>query len=638
VSYDMAEPYNVYGGLQDNGSWSGPSRHPGGIENYHWKVLGGGDGFWAFVDPTDPDIAFVEYQGASMLRVRQSTLETKEIKPFRKADEPDYRWNWNSPVHLSPTRPGTMYVGAQFLFRSADRGDHWERISPDLTTNDPAKQKQAESGGLSVDNSSAENHCTIFTISESPKNPQVIWAGTDDGNVQITRDGGKAWTNMVKNVTGLPPHTWVSCIEASRFDEGSAFATFEGHAMGDMATYVYATSDFGKTWKALATPDLHGYAHVVRQDLVNPGLLFVGTELGLFMSVDGGAQWAQFRGNLPNVAVRDLAIHPRDRDLLIATHGRGIYILDDLTPLRSLTRDVLNSDVTMLPSRPSVLGIPAGEQRFDGDGAFDGESPGDAASITYFMKKRHMFGDCRVDVYDASGKLVVTEPGGKRRGLNRVDIPTRLKPPKVPPATNLVPQFFAFVGPRLAAGTYTVKLTKASETFTTNLELVNDPRSTHSAEDRAQQQKVVRELYAMLADLTYTTDAVAGARDQLKARADSLKSGDALKAKLTALAGKFEDIRKLLVATREGGRLTGEEQLREKLGALYGAVNGYDGAPTGSQLAFKDVLAGELAKLKASYDALAVKDVTGMNVTLAKMSLAPVTPLTRDAWEKKQAP
>jgi photosystem II stability/assembly factor-like uncharacterized protein len=636
VSYDMADPYNVYGGLQDNGSWSGPSQHPGGIENYHWRVLGGGDGFWAFVDPNDANIAYVEYQGASMLRVNQTTLETKEIKPFRKADEPEYRWNWNSPVHLSATNKGTMYVGAQFLFRSTNRGDDWQRISPDLTTNDPAKLKQSESGGLSVDNSSAENHCTIYAISESPKNPQVIWAGTDDGNLQLTRDGGKTWTNLVKNIAGLPPHTGVSYLDASHFEEGGVFATFDGHALGDMKTYVYETKDFGKTWNSLSTTDLAGYAHVVRQDLVNPSLLFVGTEFGLFMSVDGGAQWAQFKGNLPNVAVRDLAIQPRESDLLIATHGRGIYVLDDLTPLRALNHDVLAADVTMLPSRPSVLDVPVSEQRFDGDAMFDGESEGDYATVAYFLKKRHMFGDCRIEVYDASGKLVVSESGGKRRGLNRVEIPTRLKAPKVPPATNLVPQQFAFVGPRLAPGTYTVKLVKGTETYTSKLELEADPRSTHDAADRAAQQKLVRELYDMLADLTFTTEVVTSARNDLRARSDSLASKDALKPKLTALADRFEDIRKVLVATREGGRLTGEEQLREKLGTLYGAVNGYDGRPTGSQVAYKEVLAGELAKQRATLDALCAKELPPVNASLAQKKMSPVTPLTREDWEKKQ--
>src|SRR5439155_20696820 len=182
-------------------------------------------------------------------------------KPLEAKDEAEYRFNWNTPMHV--TAAGTLYLGAQFLFRTRDRGDTWERISPDLTTNDPVKQKQAESGGLSVDNSSAENHCTIFTICESPKNHEVVWVGTDDGNIQLTRDGGKSWTNVGKKLPGVPPATWVTCVEASHFDEGTAYATFDGHGTGDMKTYVCRTTDFGKTWQSLATPDLKGYAHVV---------------------------------------------------------------------------------------------------------------------------------------------------------------------------------------------------------------------------------------------------------------------------------------------------------------------------------------------------------------------------------------
>src|SRR6202035_3647249 len=222
------------------------------------------------------------------------------------------------------------------LFRSRDRGESWERISPDLTTNDPKQQAQLQSGGLTIDNSSAENHTTIYSIAESTKNPQVIWVGTDDGNLQVTRDGGKSWTNVAGNVPGLPKGTWVSCVEAGRYDEATAFATFDGHQTGDMKTYVYKTADGGRSWKALQTPAIEGYAHVIRQDLVDPDLLFVGTESGLFLSVDGGGRWARFTGNFPRVAVLDLAIHPRESDLLIATHGRGMYILDDITPLRPL--------------------------------------------------------------------------------------------------------------------------------------------------------------------------------------------------------------------------------------------------------------------------------------------------------------
>ena len=297
---------------------------------------------------------------------------------------------------MSENHPGTIYLGGQFLFRSRDHGESWDRISPDLTTNDPARQHQELSGGLTIDNSDAEKFETIYTIAESPKNGDVIWAGTDDGNVQITRDGGKHWTNVAKNIAGLPAGTWVSTIEASHFDPATAYATFDGHATGDMKTYVYQTKDYGKTWTSLSTAELSGYAHVVREDLVNANLLFVGTEFGLFISIDGGAHWAQFKGSLPNVAVRDIAIQPRESDLILATHGRGIYILDDLTPIRALTPEILAKDLVMLPSRPSVLDPARRANSASMETQISrGRTLPEAAAIVYYQKKRHIFGDLK---------------------------------------------------------------------------------------------------------------------------------------------------------------------------------------------------------------------------------------------------
>ena len=636
VSYDLEWPYNVYGGLQDNGSWTAPSQRQGGIANRHWRVLGGGDGFWAFVDPNDADVTYVEYQGGNVLRVRKSTGETKEIKPFRAQDGPEYRFNWNTPIHLSPTRKGTIYLGSQFLFRSRDQGETWERISPDLTTNDPAKQKQTLSGGLTIDNSSAENHCTIYAISESPRNPDVVWVGTDDGNVQVTRDGGKTWTLVSRKIPGLPPNTWVSYLEAGHFEDGTAYATFDGHATGDMKSYVYRTTDFGRTWTSLSASGLVGYAHVVREDLKSPGLLFAGTEQGLFVSLDAGARWAQMKADFPNVAVRDLAIHPREHDLLIATHGRGIWILDDLTPLRALTPQVLQADATFLPSRPSVTVIPSSEQRFEAS-EYRGRSFIDASSVTYYLKKRHMFGDLRIEVLDPKGALVATAPGGKRRGVNRVAWPTRLRAPKIPPASGLVPQQYAMMGPQVPHGTYTVRLVRGKDTLVTSAELVADPRSTHTAEDRAAQQEFVHRLYRELEDLTYLVDAITDARDQARARASALKTSDALARKLKAIADQLEALRVTVVTVQEGGQITGEEKLREKLGRLYGAVNGYEGRPTNSQLRFADVLAAQLADTRKQFESLAHKDLSPINGSLGARRIDPVKPLTRDDWQKKQS-
>ena len=300
----------------------------------------GGDGFWMFADPSDPDYLYAEAQGGNIGRVNRKTHESRDIRPRAQYGE-KLRWNWNTPIHLSPNEKGTIYIGAQYLFRSRDHGQTWDRISPDLSGNDPAKQKQEESGGITVDNSAAEMHTTIYAISESPKNGKVIWAGTDDGHVQVTRDGGKSWKDVTA-AAGVPAASWVSYIDAGRFDAGTAYVTFDRHTFGEMGPMVYKATDYGAQWRALATPaqpkGLRGYAHVVREDPVRRGLLYAGTELGLWISNDDGETWAQFKGgDFPAVAVRDIAIQPRDHDLVLATHGRGIWIIDDLTPLRALT-------------------------------------------------------------------------------------------------------------------------------------------------------------------------------------------------------------------------------------------------------------------------------------------------------------
>ena len=274
VSVDDATPYNVYGGLQDNGSWYGPSSSPGGIEARDWNSIGQGDGFRVLKHATKP-IIYSEMQGADNIwRIDTENNLIKTVQPLPADEEVKLRFNWNTPIALSATHPDRFYVGSQFLHRSEDMGNSWKIISPDLSTNDPLKQNQADSGGLSKDNSGAENHTTIFTIAESPINDQVIWVGTDDGNVQVTRNGGKTWTNTVGNIEGLPANTWTYHIEASVFDAGTAYAVFDGHTSNDMETYVYKTSDYGQTWRSIVTEDIVGFARNIQEDYVNPDLLF----------------------------------------------------------------------------------------------------------------------------------------------------------------------------------------------------------------------------------------------------------------------------------------------------------------------------------------------------------------------------
>src|SRR5271167_3056590 len=488
VSTDSSDPYHVYGGLQDNSAWVGDSSYPGGISNSRWENMYGGDGFWMFEDPSDPNYIYAEAQGGEIGRVNRYTHETRSVKPLPNYGEKKLRFNWNTPIHMSPNEKGTLYIGSQFLFRSRDHGQTWDRISPDLTTNDPEKQKQEESGGVTIDNSYAETHTTIYSISESPKDGQTIWVGTDDGNLQVMRDGGKNWTNVVGNVPNVPKASWVTWVEASRFDAATAYAVFDRHTFGDMAPYAFKTTDYGKTWTPVVTETsgVRGFAHVIKEDTVVKDLLFMGTEFGLWVSPDGGKQWAQYKGHeFPDVPVRDIVVHERESDVVVATHGRGIWIIDDITPLRKLTPEVLDQDAVFVMGKPAQQRFNANGGWSEGSGTFSGPNPPDAALITYYQKKRHIYGRMKLEIFDPQGKLIDTLAANSRRGISRVEWPMRLRAPHVPPAATAA--FEAAQGPRVVPGTYTVKLTRGTEVYTTPLVITLDARAKFSEADRAQE-------------------------------------------------------------------------------------------------------------------------------------------------------
>ena len=636
VSLDNADPYRVYGGLQDNSSWVGDSSYPGGISNSRWENMYGGDGFWMFEDTSDPAYIYAEAQGGEIGRVNRYTHEVRPLHPFPEYGEKILRFNWNTPIHMSPNEKGTLYLGAQFLFRSRDHGQSWERISPDLTTNDPEKQKQEESGGITVDNSAAEMHTSIYSISESPKNGQLIWVGTDDGNLQITRDGGKSWSNVVGNVPGLPKNSWVSTVEASRFDEATAYATFDRHTYGDLTSYVYKTTDYGQTWAALVSPEsgVRGYAHVIKEDSVAANVLFLGTEFGLWISVDGGGRWAQYKGSgFPAVAVRDMAVQARDSALALATHGRGIWILDDISPLRALTPELMAKEAVLLTGRPVVQYLSAGGGWPEGDETFSGpERPGNAL-ITYYQRSRHIFGDLKIQIYDSEGNLVDTIAGSKHRGLNRAVWSMLLKAPAVPPAATAL--FAAAQGPRVPPGTYTVKLTKGDQVYTAPLQVVMDPRAPYSLEDRKAQFALAMKVYKLLGHMTWATDAITGVRDAATARAAKLGAKDPLRARLEKLAAASDALRSKIVATKEGGAITGEERIREHIGRLYGDVTGYEGRPTDYQAKYAETLAHDLEDVIRDFHALTGKDLAGLNKALAGKKLEPIQVVKEGDWEKR---
>ena len=613
VSVDSKDPYQVYGGLQDNSSWVGDSSYPGGITNSRWENLYGGDGFWTIVDPTDPDAVYAEYQGGYIARIDRRTHSYRDIQPKAGYKE-KLRFNWNTPIHASPTQKGTIYLGCQFLLRSRDRGDTWERVSPDLTTNDPEKQKQEQSGGITVDNSSAEMHTTIYSISESPLDAKVIWVGTDDGNLQLTRDGTKTWTNLTANIKGLPKASWVSWVEASRFEAGTAYAAFDRHTFGDMTPWVYRTNDFGKTWKRIVSPaqGVRGYAHVVKEDVVKPSLLFVGTELGLWISSDGGVTWAEFKGrDFPSVAVRELQIHPRDHDLILGTHGRGIWIVDDITPLRDLTPTLLARDAVFLSGRPIQQRLPASGGWVEGDANFVGQNPTGGAVISYSQRTRHLFGPIKLEILDGAGKLVDTVSASKRRGINRAAWTMQVKPPRVPRAAQIA--FYATQGPRVPPGTYTVRLTKGGQAIDTPLEIGVDKRAPYGAAERKEQFDAVMRAHALFGEMSELTDRIDAARTAAADRAKALPEADALGKRVRGAVDRLDEIKRKIVATKEGGAITGEERIREHLDIVYGALNGFEGKPARYQVERIEVLRRELADVAKEFDTLAAGELRALS-------------------------
>ena len=638
VSTDSADPYHVFGGLQDNSVWMGDSQYPGGIGNGRWENLFGGDGFWVFPDPSDANYVYAESQGGELGRVNRFTLEGRFIKPEPNYGEGKLRFNWNTPLHMSPNEKGTIYMGAQFLFRSRDHGQSWERLSPDLTTNDPQKQRQEESGGVTVDNSYAEMHTTIYSISESPRDAKTIWVGTDDGNLQVTQDGAKSWTNVAANIPNLPKGSWVSWVEASLYDAATAYATLDRHTFGEMDPHVYKTTDYGKTWTPIVSSEsgVRGYAHVIKEDTVLPSLLFLGTEFGLWISPDGGKHWAQYKGHeFPTVAVRDIVVQPRESDLVIATHGRGIWIVDDITPLRKLTPEVMGQQAVFLQAKPAQQRLPANGGWPEGSAAFNGPNPPDAALITYYQSKRHIFGKMKLEIFDAQGKLVDTLPANSRRGISRVEWPMRIRAPHVPPAATAA--FEAAQGPRVVPGTYTVKMTRGKETYTAPLVLELDPRAKFTLEDRKLEFDAAMRLHHLLSEMSFDVDRINGVHDALIDRAAKLQGDAVFTKRLQELAAKVEAMRKKIVATTEGGAVTGEERIREKTTQLYGAILNYEGRPTDGQAGRIDSLKKDLDDVAGEFEVFITKELPAVNQTLAKKKLAVIRPLDRKTWDAAES-
>ncbi|MFC1556215.1 hypothetical protein ACFL67_03945, partial [candidate division KSB1 bacterium] len=532
IGVDMRDPYYVYGGLQDNGTWGGPSAtRDRAIYTDLWYTISGGDGYHVQIDPTDWRIAYSEpHPGNTGGRIQRTNIETREVAGIRPqkgeniVNYDDYitqeiedlqlekgwgespgngmgafRWNWSSPIIMSPHNPNTVFFGANHVLKTVDQGETWYIISPDLTKND-YEMTIKESGGLTFDHNpggGAEFHGTIITISESSAKAGVIWAGTDDGNVQVTTNGGISWTNVRGNIKGVPNLTrkfdkapwggvsdkktvtedlWVSRVEASHFDAGTCYVTFDGHRSGIFDPFVYKTTDFGKTWTNISSNlPKDGPVYVIEQDFKNPDLLFTGTEFGVFYTVNGGRTWTSIGNNMPTVAYHDLVVHPRDFDLVAGTHGRGLWVMDDITPLQQATPEVLTSRAHLFENRTATkwLSVRTGGQ--GGAMWFGGENPERGAAVNYYIGENGS-GTIDFEIRDVTGENMRTYEVEAEPGINRLMWDMRFNPPEgARQQQNQYGGRGSSRGPEAPAGDYLVTMRFGGRTFNSTITLRDDP-------------------------------------------------------------------------------------------------------------------------------------------------------------------
>jgi photosystem II stability/assembly factor-like uncharacterized protein len=597
ISYDLQLPYNVYGGLQDNGSWMGPAYvlKERSISDYLWTTVGGGDGFDTEPDPEVPGAGYGMSQGGSLYYFDTNLGTSRDIVPT-ESDVP-HRYNWNAGFAVDPFHPATIYLGSQFVHKSTDKGRTWEIISPDLTTNNPEKQRQAESGGLTLDVTNAENHTTIVCIAPSPVKEGVIWVGTDDGNLQLTRDGGQNWELVSKELTSgkkgmVPPETWIPHVEASKFDAATAYVVFDDHRRSNWTPYVYVTHDFGQTWKSLATSQIDGFALAIEEDTVDKDLLFLGTEFGLFVSFDGGQNWMKWTQGIPTVPVREIAVHPRENDLIVGTHGRSIYIIDDISPLRELTKIPAEQTLYLFQVQEAYQFQQGRMSAYQspGDAPFMGENKRIGAEITYYLipserkeeetereavderqqqmmqRMRQMAARgrfrgmmapgssrVRITIENGEGKVISRMNGTENKGINRAYWNFREQTGEENQASRRM--FFGFGGGLTALpGQYTVKINYDDQEVSQKFAVKFDPRIDvdmqvleTNYEKGKQAQKLSDAINAASRQIEETRATIKTIQDSARQNRDP-KNRDIVKA-AQALDKKLEELAEILNPT-----------------------------------------------------------------------------------------
>lgn len=670
VALDGETPYNVYGGLQDNNSWRGPSSvwQRGGIRMHHWKAVGGGDGFETLPDPEDPTKGWSLSQGGNLMRWDVVTGERRAAKPV---DPPGtrLRFNWNAALAVDPFEPGTIWLGSQFVHRSKDRGETWETVSPDLTTNNPEWQKQEKSGGITLDVTAAENYTTLVTIAPSPAAKGTVWAGSDDGRIHVTRDGGATWTSVEKALpAGAPKNAHVIALEPSRHDAATAFAVLDDHRWGDFAPYVYRTDDYGQTWRSLVTPAVKGYALAIVQDPVKKELLFLGTETGLYVSLDGGKGWLHLGKTIPTASVMDLAIHPREGDLVIATHGRALFVLDDLTPFREMTEEALGKPLALFTPPPARQYWQNAQDGTGGAGAADfaGTSRPYGALLTFSLNapglpaageeeppaRRGRGGEeggdpsrpkVSIRVTDAAGKLVRVLEAPARQGVQRAtwDL-ARDAWRRFPRSADAGPlPEWASSGPEVPPGEYTVTLKYKDATAGAKVTVLADPRSKNGAADWARRWEAIERAGALqekaaeaAVRIRRTRDDVTAVEERLKRKNEELRDpAERKKANDTPLAKEAAALKKaltekesLLWTPPEEPGIVGPGRIASDLQQATGSLTSSWAPPSPTHLARLDAAEKRLEAYLGDLEAFFGKDVAAFREKAANEGVGLLAP------------
>jgi photosystem II stability/assembly factor-like uncharacterized protein len=627
VSLDDQKPYRVYGGLQDNGSWTGPSRtlYQQGIGTEDWFRVGGGDGFYCVVDPADHDVVYVESQDGNVQRLDLRTFERRVIRP-EPGEGQKYRFNWNSPILVSPHDHRTIYYGGNRLFGSRDRGENWALITPDLTQN-AERDAMTIFGKTAKDmlsrNDGVVSFGTITALAESPLRPGILWVGTDDGNLQVSKDGGATWSNLSARVPGVPKGTYVSRVEASRTGEGAAYVAFDGHRSNDSAVYLFRTDDFGQTWKSLSgNIPPGGTVHVVREHPRSPDLLLVGTEYGLFVSFNRGLTWLKVKGNLPTVPVYDVQIHPRDNDLVLATHGRGVFVLDDLAPLEQVSPAIAASDLRLFGIRPATEYRIYQHKGNTGHKAYLAPNPPDGALLSYFLKtKPEEKDEVKITVTDAAGTLLRELKGPKEAGINRTSWDLRHEPP-VKPEPGAAEFFGPPRGPLVPPGRYTVKVALGAASATGTVEVGEDPRIQIGEADRKAWYEACRAGARLWTRADAAQKALEALKKQLKELEESLKKDaratEAGKSAVKALTEKLEPLAKRISRQEPlgfaGAPLAADpEPLVGRARGLYLAFSAASAAPTSQHRESLARVTKELDEAVGVVNGILESDVPALN-------------------------